>query len=563
MFVLRLFRTFRVSRHYPLFPFAVLLAGGIFAFDLALPLGVAGGVPYVAVILLSLWSRRVFDVYFAAAGCSLLITLGYFLSPEGGVLWVTVLNRALALFSIWVTAILVVLSQTLRVTTEEAHRRTGEALALDDMAHIDAVTGLPNRALFTVLLKHAVALARRSGKGVTLHYIDLDHFKHVNDRWGHAVGDALLEKVGRRLKRSVREVDTVARLGGDEFGIIQEAAKGTSAATTLAERVLAELSTPFTLKGLEINATTSIGIATSPPADSADELMQQADIALYRSKSDGRHRFRFHDQEMQKETERHLTLRGDMYRALERRQFFLEYQPQVDLTNGNLVGIEALVRWEHPTRGLLQPAEFIPIAEDTGLIVPLGEWVLREACETCKSWCDETQRAISVAVNVSARQFGNDDFGANVIGILEETGLAPRQLELELTESLLLNGGPTGEAFLLMWYEHGIKLAIDDFGTGYSSLSYLGTFPVQKLKIDPTFVQGLQTSSNHAAIVNAVISLGHKLGLGIIAEGIETLEQLAFLRASGCDEAQGFYFDKPVLPEFFSKFSYPTPMPSA
>ena len=516
----------------------------------------------MAVVLLAMWSPRRFDIYSAAAGSTLLVGLGWFLSSTGSALWVSMLNRGLALSAIWVTAVLVILSQKLRVTAAEADRRAEEALALDNMAHIDKVTGLPNRTLFEDRLDHAIAVARRTDEGVTLHYIDLDHFKNVNDRWGHAVGDELLMKVGGRLKNAIREVDTVARLGGDEFGVIQEATRGTSAATTLAERLLVALSVPFSVKGYAINATTSIGIATSPPAVSANELMQRADIALYRSKSDGRHRFRFHDDEMQEQTERNLTLRGDMYRAMERDQFFLEYQPQVDLASGDLVGLEALVRWNHPTRGLLGPAEFIPIAEDTGLIIPLGEWVLREACETCKSWCAESQTDISVAVNVSSRQFKNLDFGTNVCEILEDTGLRPQQLELELTESLLLTGGETGGAFLRMWYDHGIKLAIDDFGTGYSSLSYLGTFPVQKLKIDQAFVQGLETSPKNAAIVRAIISLGHELGLKIIAEGIETAEQLQFVQASDCDEAQGFYFDKPLLPEFFSKLSYPASLPS-
>ena len=428
---------------------------------------------------------------------------------------------------------------------------------LEKLAHFDVVTGLPNRFLFEDRLERAIARTRRNGRHVALHYLDLDHYKNVNDRFGHAVGDELLKAVGNRLARIVRKADTVARLGGDEFAIIQEEGTDPRAATTLAQRVLEELSTPFRVHSREIHTGTSIGIAVSSPAVDPEVLMLQADTALYKAKEEGRHRFRFHSDEMDKEIRRCVSLGEDLHVALSRGQFLLEYQAQVDLGSGSTVGSEALVRWRHPRRGLLSPLEFIPVAEDTGLIVPLGEWIVETACRHCKLWCEHGSEEVSVAVNVSAAQLKEPGFAEKVLQILDKVGLRPDLLELELTESILMEGGRAFDRSLRELHDRGVRIAIDDFGTGYSSLQYLRLFPVHKLKIAMEFVQGLETSPDDAAIVEAIVGLGHRLGLRVVAEGVETKEQLAFLRACGCDEAQGFYFSKPISPESFTKLFCP------
>ena len=312
------------------------------------------------------------------------------------------------------------------------------------------------------------------------------------------------------------------------------------------------MSLPFSVSGHEIYTSTSIGISLSSPGEEREELMLQADRALYKAKQKGRSTFHFHNEELAEEVRTYVTLRQDLHGALERGEFFLDYQPQIDLGSGRVVGSEALLRWLHPERGLLAPGAFIPVAERTGLIIPMGAWVLAEACQQRKTWSDGGLPEVPVAVNLSAVQLRDPAFTKTLLRILHESGINPHLLELELTETILMEGSDVVEQGLIQWHEHGIKFTIDDFGTGYSSLQYLSRFPVHKLKIAMEFVQSVTEDPDASSIVDAVISLGHKLGLKVIAEGVETEVQVEFLRAHGCDEAQGFYFGRPVAPDAFA-----------
>ncbi len=433
-----------------------------------------------------------------------------------------------------------------------AERRRREE-RLEHLARFDALTGLPNRFLFEDRLAQAVIAGRRSEERLALHYLDLDEFKQVNDTFGHSVGDALLKAVGDRLESLVRETDTVARLGGDEFAIIQSGANGVTGASAFAVRVLEQMLKPFRAAGHELLISTSIGISLSTGAEEPEELLKQADRALYKAKDRGRGSFRFHDESLAEEVHRYVTLRRDLSGAVERREFFLEYQPQVDLASGRIVGAEALVRWRHPTRGVLPPAEFIPITEQTALMIPIGSWVLQEACRQRREWCDAGLARVPTAVNLSAVQFRDPRFADTIRGVLRETRVRPDLLELELTETLLMQGSEAVRRTLLESSRRGISIALDDFGTGYSSLQYLRQFPIHKLKIAMQFVHGVTDDPDDAAIVSAVISLGHQLGLRVLAEGVETEEQLEFLREHGCDEAQGYYFSRPVSAEEYAE----------
>ncbi len=424
---------------------------------------------------------------------------------------------------------------------------------LEHLARFDALTELPNRFLFEDRLRQAVGASRRSGERLALHYLDLDEFKQVNDTFGHAVGDALLEGVAGRLQALVRETDTVARLGGDEFAIIQTGANSVTGASSFAVRVLEQMLQPFHAAGHELLVSTSIGITLATATDEPEELLKQADRALYKAKQRGRGSFRFHDESLAEEVQRYVALRRDLSGAVEREEFFLEYQPQVDLASGRIVGGEALVRWRHPKRGVLGPGEFIPITEQTALIIPIGSWVLRQACRQRRAWSDAGLAEVPTAVNLSAVQFRDPSFADTIRGVLEETGARPELLELELTETLLMQSSESVRRALLESSARGISIALDDFGTGYSSLQYLRQFPIHKLKIAMQFVHGVTADPDDAAIVSAVISLGHRLGLRVLAEGVETEGQLEFLRAHGCDEAQGFYFSRPLPAEEYAE----------
>jgi diguanylate cyclase (GGDEF)-like protein len=374
-------------------------------------------------------------------------------------------------------------------------------------------------------------------------FLDLDHFKAVNDSLGHAGGDELLKGVARRIQGCVRESDTVARLGGDEFAIVLEDLSD-------AQGILRALSEPFVLDGHEILITASIGIAVRPPS-AGEELLKDADTAMHRAKERGRNSYEFFTQEMNVQALERLTLQNMLRRGLEREEFWLCYQPQVDLATGGVVGVEALLRWHRPDLGVVSPATFVPVLEESGLIVPVGEWVLRTACRQTRTWQESGAGRLRVAVNLSARQFGREDLVGTVARVLEETGLDPRCLEMEITESLLMEDieGSSRTLDELKRVVGGVRVSIDDFGTGYSSLSYLKSFPIDLLKIDRSFVRDLATDPDDAAITTAIIGLAHNLRLEVIAEGVETEEQLVFLRNKRCDGVQGYYFGRPMPAE--------------
>jgi diguanylate cyclase (GGDEF)-like protein len=410
------------------------------------------------------------------------------------------------------------------------------------LAYHDALTGLPNRALFHQRVDRALAAARRHGTTVAVMCIDVDHFKNVNDSLGHSAGDAVLKSVSDRLREAVREVDTVARLGGDEFGILLTDLDAPEHATMLAGRLLNTVSQPVDFHGHQVVRGISIGIATSATDGSQTEnLLKNADLALYRAKADGRGTFRFFEADMDARAQARRALEIDLRQALANKQFELHYQPQVDVDTGEVVALEALVRWRHPVRGLIAPSEFIPLAEETGLIIALGEWVLRRACLEARRWRD----TVRVAVNVSPMQFRNHDLAQLVGRVLAETGLPPNRLEIEITESLLLRDADANLTTLKNLKELGVRISMDDFGTGYSSLGNLRSFPFDKIKIDRSFVNDLDSNAESAAIVRAVLGLGRSLGMSTCAEGVETRDQLTRLRSEGCTEVQGFYYSRP------------------
>jgi diguanylate cyclase (GGDEF)-like protein len=410
------------------------------------------------------------------------------------------------------------------------------------MAHHDALTGLPNRLLFREKLNAEVARARR-GECLAVLCLDLDHFKSVNDTLGHPAGDALLRAVSVRMRECARETDIVARLGGDEFAIVQVAAEQPGGAIRLSERLIAAIADPFDIAGQQVAIGTSIGIALAP-LDSLDteQLIKSADMALYRAKTDGRGLYRFFETEMDARMQARRTLELDLRAALLKCEFEVFYQPLIDLQSNSVCGFEALLRWNHPTRGLVSPCEFIPLAEELGLIVPLGEWVLRQACCEAVKWPSN----IKVAVNLSPAQFKSKGLVLAVTAALAASGLSPRRLELEITESVLLLESESTLATLHELRDLGVRISMDDFGTGYSSLSYLRSFPFDKIKIDQSFVRDLSEKQGSIAIVRAVSGLGRNLGMATTAEGVETEEQLGQLRGEGCTEVQGYLFSKPM-----------------
>jgi diguanylate cyclase (GGDEF)-like protein/PAS domain S-box-containing protein len=416
------------------------------------------------------------------------------------------------------------------------------------LARQDVLTGLANRAVFVGAIQHAIAWAEREQAGFAVLYLDLDHFKDVNDTLGHPVGDLLLQSVAQRLRANVRGIDTVARFGGDEFAVLAAGMKDSIDAGMLAEKLLAVVAEPHSIKGNEIRIGTSIGIAVYGPDNRDPEtILSHADLALYRAKSEGRRTYRFFTDAMDVEVHSRVSLGSELRKALEGAELFLEYQPQVRLDDCRVVGMEALVRWRHPERGLLSPGGFIPAAERSGIIIALGEWTLRAACRQAKEWLDAGLDLPFIGVNVSAIQFKSAGaLEAGIRQILAETGLAPGRLEIELTETALMEASREHGAVLRRLQESGVRLALDDFGTGYSSLGYLRRFPVNRIKIAQGFVGDLATDPGSAAIVRAAIGLARELGIKVIAEGVETGEQAARLAEWGCAEAQGFHFAAPM-----------------
>jgi diguanylate cyclase (GGDEF)-like protein/PAS domain S-box-containing protein len=422
------------------------------------------------------------------------------------------------------------------------------------LAHHDALTDLPNRVLFQDRLQQAVAQAHRTGQLIAILFIDLDNFKDVNDALGHEFGDLLLKAVTLRLRGCTRETDTVARLGGDEFALIHTGLDRSEWAAKLAEKVLDRLSEPFSLEGQEVHISASIGVTICPlDHDDPQQIVKNADMAMYRAKNTGRSNYQFYKEEMNLAFQARKALERDLRKALANGELDLYYQPQIDARNSVIVGAEALVRWPHPERGMISPGEFVPIAEESGLIVPLGEWVLQTACNQNKTWQNLGLPPVRVAVNLSAAQFLYRDLMASVIRALETSGLDHAHLELEITESILMRETEVTINTLRRLAELGIQIAVDDFGTGYSSMAYLKRFPVSKIKIDRAFVTEVTTDRGDSAIVGAVIGLAHGLGLSVAAEGVETLEQAEHLRARGCDELQGYYFGRPMNAALFQQ----------
>ncbi len=428
------------------------------------------------------------------------------------------------------------------------------ALKMSHMAHHDFLTGLPNRALLTERLAQAIALARRNGKQLALLFMDLDNFKHINDSLGHAIGDLLLQSVAERLSAGVRTTDTVCRQGGDEFVILLVEIDQPQDAANVAEKLLAAAALPQLVGGNELHVTLSIGISVYPDdGQDVDSIMQNADTAMYHAKAAGRNNYQFFSADMNTCAVRRLVIEGSLRRALKQGEFILHYQPQIDIASGAMTGSEALIRWQDPHLGLVYPEKFVPIAEQTGLIVPIGRWVLREACCQVQAWLDVGLPAVPVAVNISAVEFRQKDFVDAVAQILKETGLAPGYLELELTESVLMHDAKSAASVLESLKAMGVRIAIDDFGTGYSSLSYLKRFPIDTMKNDQSFVRDIATDADDATIVSAMIGMGKNLNQRVIAEGVETQEQLAYLRTRQCAEVQGFLLSRPLAAEKFAR----------
>jgi diguanylate cyclase (GGDEF)-like protein/PAS domain S-box-containing protein len=425
---------------------------------------------------------------------------------------------------------------------------------IQHIAQHDVLTGLPNRSLLQDRLGQAVAYSQRSGHAVWVMLIDLDRFKFVNDSMGHKAGDVLLMTVAARLRSALRDTDTVARLSGDEFVLILTEHDDERLNPDIVQRLMDAVAQPVMLGSKEFFVTCSIGVAVFPTdGTSADSLIEHADIAMYRAKKLGRNNFQFYTPAMNEEAMERVRIEGALRNALERDEFVLHYQPQVNLASGQVVGMEALIRWQHPELGVVAPHRFVHVAEETGLIVPIGAWVMRTACAQNKAWQDAGLGQLRVAVNLSARQFGAANLLADIAAVLEHTGLAPDRLEIELTESLFMSDVNLAVETLHGMKKLGVNLSIDDFGTGFSSLSYLSRFPIDVLKIDRSFVSDITRDASDAAIVASIISLAHNLKLDVIAEGVETAEQLDYLRRHHCDEMQGYYFSKPLAAEEFEQ----------
>ncbi len=448
-----------------------------------------------------------------------------------------------------------------QLTAEIAEHERADA-RIRYLAQHDVLTDLPNRLLFRDRVNIAISEARRDQRHTAVLFIDLDRFKNINDSLGHQVGDQLLRAAAQRLQYCVHDTDSVARLGGDEFVISLPGLVDTNDVVLVSTKVLEELRQPFRIGNHELHASGSIGISLFPnDGEDADALLRAAEAAMYHAKEKGRDNYQFFTASMHEETQHRLRIANRLHQGLQRREFLLHYQPQLDLETGRIFGTEALIRWQQPDAGMIPPNDFIRIAEETGFIVHLGEWVLREACEQLALWRSAGFADLRIAVNLSPQQFLRPGFPALVARILQETGLPAAALELEITEGVLTMKSPENMATLEQLAAMGIELAIDDFGTGYSSLSYLQRFPIHALKIDQSFVAGIGSDANDTAIVTAIIAMAHSLRLKVVAEGVETAEQAGFLKAHGCLAAQGFYFSKAVSGEAFIELLRKPAMP--
>ncbi|WP_458129355.1 EAL domain-containing protein [Pseudomonas sp. Z2-11] len=442
--------------------------------------------------------------------------------------------------------------RSLERTIEE---RVQELLKVSHLLQYDVLTELPNSMLLGDRLTQALAQCRRHDRQLAVMFIGLDRFKRINNALGHPVGDEMLKRVARTLATVVRESDSVFRYGSDEFVVILGDVADPQLIKGVAEKLLAAINSPHPIDGHDLTVTASLGISVYP-TDGFDAvaLIKKAETAMRNVKETGPNDYRFFTEDMNRRARQQQTIESGLRLALQRKEFVLHYQPKLDLTSGTVVGVEALVRWNRPDQGLVYPSDFIPVAEDSGLIVPLSQWVLQEACQQACRWQADGMRPLYLSVNVSAIDFRQRGFVEGIARTLKETGLDPTQLELEITESVLMQNIDTTVATLKAIKQLGVRLAIDDFGTGYSSLSYLQKFPVDVLKIDQSFVGDLSIDSNDAKLVSTIISLGKSLNLHIIAEGVETREQLAFLKAHQCEEAQGYYFSKAVEPQAFAQW---------
>jgi diguanylate cyclase (GGDEF)-like protein/PAS domain S-box-containing protein len=424
------------------------------------------------------------------------------------------------------------------------------SIEMSRLAQHDSLTGLPNRVLFNDRLTQAISLAMRQEKQLAVMFVDLDQFKKINDSLGHGVGDKLLQSVAGRLVNCVRRTDTVSRLGGDEFVVLLSQVEREEDAVVSARKVLRALAAPHAIDNKNLDISVSVGVSTYPSdGPDAESLMNKADTAMYEAKKQGRNNYQFFRRDMQLRLADRQLLEGDLRYALGRNEFLLHYQPKFNLQTGQITGIEALIRWAHPQRGLVLPAQFVPVAEECGLILSIGRWVLLEACRQARAWSDSGLGIVPVAVNVSAAEFVDKDFLSGVRAVLISTGVEPPNLELELTESVLMQDAESTIRTLGALKAMGVTLAIDDFGTGFSSFTYLRRFPVDALKLDQSFVHEITEDSGDATIVSAMISIGKSLNQRVIAEGIETREQLKFLQSHGCGEGQGYYFSRPVAAE--------------
>ena len=430
-----------------------------------------------------------------------------------------------------------------------AHAARTMAQQMTHAAEHDALTGLPNRLLLNDRIGQAIAFAQRHENQVAVLFLDLDGFKHINDSLGHPTGDKLLQSLAERLVQCVRATDTVSRQGGDEFVVLISEINQPEDAISMSRRLLHVVAGATSIEKHDLHITASIGVSIYPDdGRDAETLIKNADTAMYHAKEDGRQSFRFFTPAMNAQAVERQLIEEHLRRALERQEFTLHYQPKINIGTGAVTGVEALIRWINPTLGSVSPGQFIPVAEDCGLIVPIGAWVLREACTQAKAWADAGLPVMTMAVNVSAMQFRDATFLDGLFAILGETGLDPNHLELELTESALMKRAEFAASILSTLREKGVRVAIDDFGTGYSSLSYLRKFPLDALKIDQSFVRQITTVPDETIIVRAIIGMGRSLNLRVIAEGVETPDQLEFLKAHQCEEAQGYYFSRPIPP---------------
>jgi diguanylate cyclase (GGDEF)-like protein len=459
----------------------------------------------------------------------------------------TILAAVLGAMGLLYAVMQLILARYRRLLREQEGARAAQEERIRHQAYHDSLTGLPNRASFAEHLEEAMRRAKRAGWPLALVFLDLDHFKRVNDSLGHDAGDRLLRVAAERIRRAVREADTLFRMGGDEFTVLLEDLRGPEEAAMVAGRVLEAIAEPLQLQHHEIAVTASIGIALYPRDDVVGErLVKSADTAMYRAKELGRNRYAFFAREMNERVEGQITIEAALRRAVKNGEFVLHFQPRVSAISGRATGAEALLRWNHPEWGLVEPARFVPLLEETGLIVPLGAWALGEACRQAKSWQAAGLPPMRVSVNLSSRQFRSEALFDAVSEALRASGLAPQLLELELTESLLVESVEHAMAVMGRLKAIGTAISIDDFGTGYSSLGYLKRFPIDSLKIDKSFVRDIASSPKDAAIVKTISALGRSLGIGLVAEGVEEPWQVGFLRAQHCTEMQGYLFSRPL-----------------